>query len=203
MKTGDFIEIEFVGTISITKEVFDLTSAEVAKEKGIFNPQQNYGPVLVILGDRMVMKVGEEKEFIVKPDEGFGMRNFKLIKIISLSKFKHEKVSPHPGMFVTIDNINGRVQSVSGGRVRVDFNHPLAGKDLEYKLKIIKHLTEPLEKCKSLTNYFGMKCEMKLETGTITIETEKEIPKEFRDVLNEKMRKYIKEIKKVDFREKK
>ncbi|RLJ09464.1 MAG: peptidylprolyl isomerase, partial [Candidatus Aenigmatarchaeota archaeon] len=138
IKEGSFVEIDYVGRVEGTNEIFDLTSEEVAKKEGIYNPKQKYGPVLVIIGANMIipgveeqlknMKPGEEKEFVVEPKKAFGERNSKLVKVISLMEFKKEKIDPVPGMFITIDGLQAKVQSVSGGRVRVDFNHPLAGK---------------------------------------------------------------------------
>ena len=39
-------------------------------------------------------------------------------------------------MAIQLDNTIARVLSVSGGRVTMDFNNPLAGKEIDYKYKI-------------------------------------------------------------------
>ena len=138
MKEGDFVQIDFVGRVAGTDEIFDLTVKDVAEQHKIVNPGQKYQPALVIVGARMVipaldrnlqeMQVGEEREFDVRPEEGFGERKPSFIKVFSLSKFREAKVEPAPGRFIDIDGMPAKIQSVSGGRVRVDFNHPLAGR---------------------------------------------------------------------------
>ncbi|WP_367884127.1 hypothetical protein [Thermococcus sp. JCM 11816] len=46
--------------------------------------------------------------------------------------------------------LRGRVLTVSGGRVRVDFNHPYAGKHLVYEVEIVEKIDDPIEKVKAL-----------------------------------------------------
>jgi len=43
---------------------------------------------------------------------------------------------------------------MDGGRVRVDFNHPLAGKVIEYDLEVISQINDSVEKVKSIVRYF-------------------------------------------------
>jgi len=76
---------------------------------------------------------------------------------VPLQHFKKEKMQPFPGLVVEINGMQGKVQTVSGGRVRVDFNHPLAGKELLYDMKVERELTEPKEQVEELyKKYFGM-----------------------------------------------
>ena len=76
------------------------------------------------------MNVGEKKKVEIAPEKGFGPRNPKLIKLVPLAEFKKHGQNPQPGMVINADNMKGRVLSVSGGRVKIDFNHPLAGRTL-------------------------------------------------------------------------
>ena len=212
MHKGDFVEIDFMGKIALTGEVFDLTSEEDAKKEGIHNPKHRYKPSLVIIGSNMAvpgvekklesMEVGEEKEFTLSPDEAFGQRNPKLIRIVPLSRFTKEKINPVPGMFVDIDGMQTKVLSVAGGRVRVDFNHPLAGKSLNYKVRIIRQITAALEKVRSLLEYYGIKCEPRLDGDTLILESEKPMNEYLKKFAGESVMKHIPEIKNVVFSEK-
>jgi hypothetical protein len=67
-----------------------------------------------------------------------------------LSEFTKRDLQPFPGMVVEIDNQKAKVQSVNGGRVRVDFNHELAGQTLTYDFKVVKILKTPQEKLDAL-----------------------------------------------------
>ncbi len=211
MKKGDFIEVDFIGRVSLTGEIFDLTSEKAAKENNIYDRKHNYRPALVVIGNLTVipglekelekMNVGEEKEFEVNPEDGFGRRDPKLVKIISLSKFRQEKINPVPGAFVSIDGVHAKIQSVSGGRVMVDFNHPLAGKSLKYKVRIVRQITGPLEKSRSLLDHYGIKCNTELAEGTLTVKPEKDVDKLIKEFLKQKIKDLITEIKDVKFEE--
>ncbi len=173
MNAGDFIKIEYVGKVKDTGEIFDLTDEKLAKEKGMHNKDHKYGPVLAIVDSGALikgveqelkkMKVGEEKEFDIPYKDAFGPRDGKLVKIISINKFFEQKINPVPGAFVNIDGANCKIQTVSGGRVRVDFNHPLANKDLHYWLKIKERVDSDENKVKELLNSYGIDGTAKVE----------------------------------------
>jgi len=213
MKHGDFIKIEYEGRVSSNGEIFDLTSEKTAKKENVFNPKHKYGPVLVIMGAKMIipgvekqlesMKLGEKKEFTVRPEDGFGKRDPKLFKIVSITQFtRSEKpFHPTPGMLITVNGMRGKVQSVSGGRVRIDFNHPLAGKELKYKIKVTETITKPLIRAKSIFEYYGIEIsgEPTLENKKFKIKTEKLMPEPVKKLLTETIKKWVKEIETVGF----
>jgi len=166
MEEGSFIRIDYVGRIGESGEIFDLTKEDVARKENIFNPEVNYGPVPIIIGAEVVVKglenelkkmnVGDKKKVIVKPEDAFGERKAEFIKLVHMSEFKKQNIDPYPGMLVNIGRLRGRVISVSGGRVRVDFNHPLAGKSLEYDVEIKEEITDQKEKIKVKEEISGM-----------------------------------------------
>ena len=90
----------------------------------------------------------------LEPEKAFGKRNPQLIKTYSINNFRKNNIDPYPGMALQLDNQIVKVISVSGGRVTVDFNNPLAGKEIEYNLKITKKITKDNEKINSLQDYF-------------------------------------------------
>ena len=67
-----------------------------------------------------------------------------------MGEFKKQGMKPEVGMAITSDGTTGIIRSVSGGRVRVDFNHELAGKNLEYNIKVIKEIEDDVDKVKSM-----------------------------------------------------
>lgn len=213
MKEGDFVEIEYVGKVKLTGEVFDLTSEELAKKQGIHNPKHDYGPSPAIVGSDMVlrgvdnelkkMKVGEEREFDVGPRDGFGMRSRDNIKIVSRSKFEENRINPVPGEYFNIDGRQARVQSVSGGRIRLDFNHPLAGKALSYKVRVLRKVTDPGKKLEKLLDYYKVKySDVKLSGKKAVVTSEKAVNPMAKKITAEMIRKWVKEVENVEFREK-
>ena len=209
MQNGDFATIEYVGRVKLTGEVFDLTDENLAKKEGIHDPKQKYGPQLVIIGSGMTvpgvekqlmkMKPGEEKEFDVPQTLGFGRREPRLIKVVSLQKFHAQKMNPVPGIYVNIDGRNARIQSVSGGRVRIDFNSPLAGKDLHYKVKFVSQIKGTQEKGQALLDHYGMKARVTFNEGILTVTTDAKLPDQVKQALNMQFTKWIKEAKRISY----
>jgi len=209
MQEGDFIEIDYVGRIKDTGEIFDLTDEKLAKEKGIYNEKIKYKPAKIIVGEKFVikgldeilkeMKVGEERTVTIPPEKGFGTRDPKLIKIISESELRKQKIVPVPGMILDFGNMKARIQSVNSGRVRVDFNNPLAGRDLEYKIKINRKIEDREEKAKIIAEFFtGEELKTKIDENKVIVEEEKQIPEKIEKKIAELIKKYLL-VEKVDF----
>jgi len=215
MKEGDFIRIDYVGRVSESGEIFDLTKESVAKEKGIHNPNFKYGPVPVILGAHhivkglenvlMKMKVGRKKKITVRPEDALGERKPELMRLIPLSEFKKRDIDPSPGMPIIERGMRGRVSSVSGGRVRVDFNHPLAGKTLEYEVEVKGKITNTKEKIMAILELFlrfekdEINVRIDKESLEIKIDKKKDVPKTIKKVIADNVIKWVKTIKKVRF----
>ena len=215
MEEGDFIRIDYVGRISENGEIFDLTKEDVAKEKEIYNPEFKYGPIPVILGAHHIMKglenelikmeVGKSKKIIIIPENALGERKSELIRLLPLAEFKKREIDPFPGMPIMESGMRGRVLSVSGGRVRVDFNHPLAGKTLEYDIEIKEKITNINEKILAILELFlkfekdDINLKIEKETLEIKIGKNQDVPKQVKKMIADNIIKWIKTIKKVIF----
>jgi FKBP-type peptidyl-prolyl cis-trans isomerase SlyD len=161
LKKGDFIRINYTGKIKGTNTVFDTTSEKVAKEKGIFDEKIKFKATPVVIGSGHVIKgvdealvgmeVGEKKVFEVPPEMAYGKRDPSLVKVIPLKDFKRQGMTPVPGMRFEAEGRIGKVQSVGGGRVRVDFNYELAGKTLEYEVNVEEKVNKREEKIRLLS----------------------------------------------------
>lgn len=164
MKDGDFVSVDYIGRIRGTNEIFDLTLEDVAKKENVFNPKIKYKPVTLIVGGGFIlrgldealrdMNVGEHKTFEVAPDKAFGEKREDMVKPIPAARFKEQNIEPYPGAIINVGELRGRIVSVDGGRVKVDFNHPLAGKTLVYDLEAKAMVVKPEEKVKSIVFYF-------------------------------------------------
>ncbi len=164
MKSGDFVLVDFVGRVKDTREIFDLTLADVAKKENVYDEKISYKPIVAIIGGGLTIKgldeaiegmnIGEKKTVEISPDKGFGERKLEYIKLIPMSNFIEQHIDPEPGSYVKINNVNGKVVSIDGGRIKVDFNHPLAGKKLEYEIEIKSQISDVNDKIKSVIDYF-------------------------------------------------
>ena len=83
----------------------------------------------------------------------------------------------------------------------VDFNHPLAGKDLVYDVRINRTVDDDSEKLKSLLKiHIKIKdAEVELKEGLAEIKLKEKIPVQAQDEFKKIAEKAIPNIKKVDF----
>jgi len=154
MKKGDIVYVDYDVRIKESGDYFKTTRMDVAKENDLYDEKRVYGPIPVVVGTGfesvgfdstlLDMEIGNEKEVEVSEDDGHGKRDPKLIDLVpmrtvlKLPQFKEGESYPMPGMPVRIGNKEGYIRTVGAGRVRVDFNHPLAGKELLYNINISK-----------------------------------------------------------------
>ncbi|HEX7764689.1 MAG TPA: peptidylprolyl isomerase [Cellvibrio sp.] len=93
------------------------------------------------------MLEGEHKTLVIKPEDGFGQRNPNNIQEIARSQFSPDLELSEGLMLSFADaqktELPGVVQRFDDEVVVVDFNHPLAGRDILFEVAIIK--IEPVQ----------------------------------------------------------
>lgn len=210
LKKGDFIQINYVGRLKETNQIFDLTDEELAKKENIHQEGAKYKPIIICIGEGDVVKgldeglidkeIGKSYTIEISPEDGFGKKDAKLIKLVNTNIFLKQNINPVPGLQVNIDNVIGIIRTVTGGRTLVDFNHPLAGRALFYEVKILKKITDDKAKLEGLLSYhLGIdKPDVKVEKGTAKINSE--VPEMFRKQLEEKIKKLVPSIKKIEYK---
>lgn len=159
---GDFLLIEYTVRVKETGTVIDTTDAELARKENIYDPNKLYGPILLVLGKNWInayveeeiakMSENEEKEIEVPPEKAFGERDPNKVRVYSLREFQRRGYSISVGDVVEVEGAQGVVKQISGGRVVIDFNHPLAGKTLVYKVKVNRKIEDFEEKIKLLAS---------------------------------------------------
>jgi len=210
IKKHDFIEIEYTGKLK-DGPIFDTTDEKTAKDNNIHDPKMVYKPGKVCIGENQIPPGLEEflegkeinKEYTVelKPEQAFGKKDAKKIKLIPLSTFKKQEVMPQQGLQVNIDDKLGTILRVSGGRVLVDFNHPLSGKELSYNIKPIRIITDMKEKIEAFMemslNLPNMKVEVKDNKAIIAMPLE--LPEPAQEPIKKKLIE-LTQIKEVEFK---
>ena len=209
VKEKDFIELEYTGKVMDNNLIFDTTEEKIAKDNNLFEEKAEYKPIVICVGQGQIIKgldkalpgkeTGKSYTINISPDEAYGRKNAKLIELISTSKFQKQNIQPIPGLQINIDGMVGIIKTVSGGRTLVDFNHPLASKELVYDIKINKIITDDAEKISSI-----LKIDIGIEDAEVTVKEKKatikisqEIPKEIQEELKKKIKgllPYIGEI---------
>ncbi|WP_435130222.1 FKBP-type peptidyl-prolyl cis-trans isomerase [Halobaculum sp. D14] len=179
IQDGDFVKLEYtVRTVPGEDEeegrVVDTTSQEVAEEAGIDDEEYDFSPRTIVVGEGHVFasvdedlvgrEVGDENTVTVPAEEAFGEFDPDEVRTVAADKIPED--DRYPGAQVTIDGEQGYLETVIGGRARVDFNHPLAGDDLEYEYEIVDVVEDEEEQAAAL---IGMYLQ---ETPDVRIETE-------------------------------
>jgi len=160
IQKNDFVELEFIGKVK-DGEVFDTNIEAEAKKLGY---KENVKPSIVSVGNLMVVKgfdkalegkeIGKDYSVELEPKDAFGPRERSLIKTYPIKAFLEKNINPYPGLVLALDTTLAKVISVSGGRVILDFNNPLAGKILVYDFKIKRKVEDIKEKVESLRDFF-------------------------------------------------
>lgn len=140
-------------------ELFDTTKRDVATANGKYNPDVVYEPLPVLVGAGRVIpgfdealqaaEVGKEVDVTIPAGKAFGERDPSKVDTIPMREFQKQEVAPYPGMRLQHQNRMATVTSISAGRVRVDYNNPLAGKGLRYKFTIVEEVADPVQKVKA------------------------------------------------------
>jgi len=216
-KDGDFLEVEYSAWSGADNSLISTTDEKKARDANIFDKDAHYGPVLVVLGSNSVIKgldrtlremaPNELKKFTFKPDEAFGERIPDLVRVMPLAEFRKHDLDPYPGLKVNLDNATAIVKSVNSGRVIVDANHPYAGQDITYEIKIVRHLTSEKDKVKSLGRTYNVEpsgVEVKDKTLQIIFNNEVKKNSDYfigKANLIASVFSYLKEFEKVDVEE--
>lgn len=175
LNIGEFIRLNYTGMVD--GEVFDTTVEEKAKEAGIDNPSAEYGPIVIQIGRGHVTagldealigrEANDEGDVEVPPEKGFGAYDRDQVEAIPVKKFKNK---PQVGARVQIENREGVVRDIIGGRAVIDYNHNLAGQTLQYHYTIEGLVEDPIEKIRGLIQlYAGKSMEVVLEDGVLTL----------------------------------
>jgi len=87
------------------------------------------------------MKVGESKTVVVKPKDGYGDYNEDDVEIVPRSEFP-EEIPLKAGVEILIEDEEGdeasaTIVEVTQDKVKLDFNHPLAGKELQFEVTVL------------------------------------------------------------------
>ena len=88
------------------------------------------------------MSVNEVRDITIRPEQGYGVYNDELILQVDREAFP-EDLKLAPGRTIQYQNRDGEranfmVREVSGDRVTLDGNHPLAGQTLIYRVELLE-----------------------------------------------------------------
>jgi peptidylprolyl isomerase len=132
-KQGDMVSIHYTGRLQ-DGNVFDTSEGREPLEFEAGSEQLISGISLAVVG----MQEGEERTVTVPPEEGYGSHRSELEREVPVDALpENVKVgdqlqaeTPDGTIFVWVKEIVDEMATVDG-------NHPLAGKTLEFDLKLV------------------------------------------------------------------
>jgi peptidylprolyl isomerase len=133
---GNMIKVNY--KLTVDGEVIDSSKKDSPLEFKVGYKQIITGFESAVIG----MKIGEKKSFNVAPDEGYGPKNPNAIQRVTKDRLPADP-EPEVGMALhaktpTGQTLTGRVTEIQDDTVVIDFNHPLAGKTLNFDVEIVE-----------------------------------------------------------------
>lgn len=135
VKPGSMVKVEYTGTFE-NGTVFDSSENKAPLEFKAGSGQMIKGFDSAVIG----MEIGKEKTIKIGPSEAYGDYNSDLVTVIPRQNLPKEK-NIKPGMMILVGSQNGQVPAliteVNENNFTINLNHPLAGKTLIFKIKVV------------------------------------------------------------------
>ncbi len=142
IKNGDFVQLHYTGSLE------DGTVFDTSEDRGPLEFQVGGGGIIAGFNDAVIgMEVNGEKNVTLAPDEAYGEHRDDLKRefpndmlgdnVIELGQ-ELRFASPQGPVY-------GRVLEIKPDKFVVDFNHPLAGKTLMFKIKVVGITDQPTQ----------------------------------------------------------
>jgi FKBP-type peptidyl-prolyl cis-trans isomerase 2 len=133
---GTSVKVNY--TLTVDGKVFDSSTGREPLQFKIGSHQVIPGFEKAVMG----MKVGEKKSFTVSPEEGYGPENPKAIQEIPKKELP-PNITPKAGMTLYAQGkdkhpVPVKIKDVKDDVVVMDFNHPLAGKTLNFNIELVE-----------------------------------------------------------------
>jgi FKBP-type peptidyl-prolyl cis-trans isomerase SlyD len=135
VQDGLVVSMEY--TLSVDGEVLDSS-----KDAGPLQFLAGYDNIVPGLEREMVgMKIGESKDVLVLPEDGYGEFDEEAFMEVPRSEFPSD-MELETGLELNVTDEDGQhqlafVESFNDKIVRLDFNHPLAGAELQFNVKVV------------------------------------------------------------------
>lgn len=135
VKTGDTVRIHYRGTLEDGSE-FDSSAGREPLEFTVGSGQVIPGFDSAVQG----MEPGQEKSFTIPADEAYGPHRDEMVLQVSRDQIPPD-INPELGDQLQLQTPDGQpvpvtVTETSDDTVTLDANHPLAGQDLTFDIKL-------------------------------------------------------------------
>ena len=138
VKNGDAVKVHYTGKLE-DGTVFDSSEGSEPLAFTVGGGEVIEGFDQAVVG----MQVGETKAVVIPPEQAYGERQEGLVQTIPRDQMRLSGVEPEAGMGIEMRTPNGEViplliSEVTETTVTLDANHPLAGEQLHFDVKLIE-----------------------------------------------------------------
>lgn len=144
--TEETVQNNVVVSMEYTLQV-DNEEIDSSKGQGPLEFLAGHGNIISGLEREMMgMKVGDSKDVVIAPADGYGEFNEEAYMDVPRTAFPKD-MAVEKDLELTVKDDAGqsryaRVENIEGETVRLNFNHPLAGDELHFNVKVVG-LREP------------------------------------------------------------
>lgn len=136
-KRGDTVKVHYTGKLQ-NGEIFDSSIGSDPLEFTIGNRELIEGFESGVLG----MEIGTKKTITIPPEGAYGSRNEELVADVDRAKLP-DHINAEIGQALQITQPNGKtinviMTEVTDDTVKLDANHPLAGKTLTFEIELVE-----------------------------------------------------------------
>ncbi len=134
---ADDIVVSLEYTLTVDNEVVDTSEGNEPIQF-----LQGHGNIIPGLEQALYgMAVGDKKDVVVNASDGYGEIDPEAFTDVARDEFPSE-IPLEVGIELEIkdqsgDTLDARIDAVNGDTVRLDFNHPLAGKVLNFSVQVV------------------------------------------------------------------
>ena len=136
IKEGDTVKVHYTGTLK-NGEIFDSSIEKDPLEFTLGQGQLIPGFEKAVAG----LEIGESTTVNIPSDEAYGEQREDLVISVPKDQLPAD-IAPEIGMQLQVNQQNGqpvpvRIVDISDENLTLDANHPLAGEDLTFEIKLV------------------------------------------------------------------
>ena len=140
LQKGDRVKVHY------TCRLDDGSVCESTRLEGPIELNVGKGEILPVIEHTLLnMKPGESTSVTLTPDNAYGQYKQELVTEIDRKEFRDRGIRPEIGLALEIkpaagDPLEARITELDDTKVRLDANHPLAGKTLQYDIQLVSRV---------------------------------------------------------------
>ncbi|ELZ28649.1 FKBP-type peptidylprolyl isomerase [Halogeometricum pallidum JCM 14848] len=149
IEAGEIAVVHLTGR-TVDGTVFETTDVDVALDERIYHDHRDYKPLEFRVGEGHVlpgiddavqdMRSGETRTVVLDPEDAYGERDDEAVVTVPRSKLEsRSETTAELGELVrSRTNDIGWIVDVDDETATIDFNHELAGKRVEFEIRILE-----------------------------------------------------------------